>query len=243
MPFTVSHPAAVIPLKLLFKRLSLPALIFGSMAPDFEYFFRMKSRYSHTLIGAFWFDLPLTLALLFIFFTLICEPLVSSLPSPLRARFANILNINWTERLRKDWFLISCSAVLGSLTHILWDGFTHYNGYFVERSTFLSAHITDSFPVYRALQHLSTILGGLFICFVIYKLPKKEVSGKARVSFWVLTAALTAAVFPLLYFCVWEKFNDFWHIVIIFLSSLFSAVIISSIAFKLRKVFFIDFST
>jgi hypothetical protein len=237
MPFTVSHPAAVIPLKLLFKRLSLPALIFGSMAPDFEYFFRMKSRYSHTLIGVFWFDLPLTLALLFIFFTLIREPLVLSLPSPLRARFAHILNINWAERLRKDWFLISCSAVLGSLTHILWDGFTHYNGYFVERSAFLSASVTDTFPVYRAFQHLSTILGGLFICFVIYKLPKNDAGGAAKLSFWILTAAFTAAASPLLYFCVWEGFNDFWHIVIIFLSSLLSAVIISSAAFKLKKSF------
>ena len=41
MPFTFSHPAAVLPLRLLPRHwFSLTGLVIGSMVPDFEYFLR-----------------------------------------------------------------------------------------------------------------------------------------------------------------------------------------------------------
>lgn len=61
MPFTFSHPGAVLPLNFLPKKyFSMTALVIGSMAPDFEYFFRMRAQsyYSHRWSGMFWFDLP-----------------------------------------------------------------------------------------------------------------------------------------------------------------------------------------
>jgi len=70
MPFTFSHPAIVLSLSYLPKRwVSMVGLIIGSMVPDFEYFMRMKvkSIYSHTWPGLFWFDLPLGLILMFIY--------------------------------------------------------------------------------------------------------------------------------------------------------------------------------
>ncbi len=40
MPFTFAHPAAVLPfMKKQSKYISVTALILGSMAPDFEYFY------------------------------------------------------------------------------------------------------------------------------------------------------------------------------------------------------------
>src|SRR3982751_3185959 len=50
MPFTVSHAAAVLPLQRFGShKLPLTALMIGSMAPDFGYFFsREESRRSHT---------------------------------------------------------------------------------------------------------------------------------------------------------------------------------------------------
>nr|WP_237421370.1 DUF4184 family protein [Flavobacterium sp. HBTb2-11-1] len=70
MPFTFSHPAIILPLRYLPKSwFSITALTIGSLTPDFEYFLRMKvkSDYSHTLDGIFWFDLPLALLLTFLF--------------------------------------------------------------------------------------------------------------------------------------------------------------------------------
>lgn len=59
MPFTFSHPAIVLPLTSLPKRcISVTGFVIGSLTPDFEYFIRMKvkSEYSHTISGLFWFD-------------------------------------------------------------------------------------------------------------------------------------------------------------------------------------------
>ena len=63
MPVTFAHPAIVLPFYKKPKFFSMTTLIIGSMSPDFEYFLRMKikSDMSHTLLGIFYFDLPITL--------------------------------------------------------------------------------------------------------------------------------------------------------------------------------------
>src|SRR3982751_4122954 len=55
MPFTASHPAAVLPL----IRLGLPpsALVIGSMGPDLPYFLPVgRGLETHTLVGLFTVD-------------------------------------------------------------------------------------------------------------------------------------------------------------------------------------------
>lgn len=68
MPFTFAHPAIVLPLRKC-KWFSFSALVFGSMAPDFEYFFRMQpfSVYSHTMLGLWLVDLPIAVLLAFLY--------------------------------------------------------------------------------------------------------------------------------------------------------------------------------
>jgi hypothetical protein len=84
MPFTFSHPALVLPLYAAGKKyLSLPGLVMGSIAPDFEYFLRMKkgiSYYSHTTAGLLYFNLPLSLVLLFVFHEIVRNLLILHLP-------------------------------------------------------------------------------------------------------------------------------------------------------------------
>jgi hypothetical protein len=98
MPFTFSHPALVLPLKYLPQRFySLTGLIIGSMTPDFEYFIRMTvgSIYSHTFWGIFYFDLPVGIALCFIFHGIVRDQLIDHLPAPLRERFWSLKSFNW----------------------------------------------------------------------------------------------------------------------------------------------------
>ncbi|RKZ85433.1 MAG: hypothetical protein DRR19_16380 [Candidatus Parabeggiatoa sp. nov. 1] len=58
MPFTLSHPAAAVPLAR--GGLVLSALVVGSMSPDFLYFLCLSTQYQfgHTFIGVFVFDIP-----------------------------------------------------------------------------------------------------------------------------------------------------------------------------------------
>ena len=60
MPFTVSHAAAALPVRLFSRRLPLAALMVGSMAPDFAFFvpFAPYRSSTHSIPGLFWFCLP-----------------------------------------------------------------------------------------------------------------------------------------------------------------------------------------
>ena len=40
MPLTFAHPAAILPFSRKSKYINFSAMVFGSMAPDFEYFLR-----------------------------------------------------------------------------------------------------------------------------------------------------------------------------------------------------------
>ena len=40
MPLTFAHPAAILPFSRKSKYINFSAIVFGSMAPDFEYFLR-----------------------------------------------------------------------------------------------------------------------------------------------------------------------------------------------------------
>ena len=100
MPFTFSHPAVVLPATYLDKKYyCLSALLIGSMTPDFEYFIRMRdfSKYSHTWTGLFWFDIPLGLALLFLFHNVVRNTLIQYLPFSLNVRFSVFENFNWNN--------------------------------------------------------------------------------------------------------------------------------------------------
>ena len=81
MPFTFSHPAVVLPLIRAGLKLSATGLIIGSIIPDFEYFIRMRdwSRYSHTLVGLAWFDLPLAILVCFIYHLIVKNYLFDNL--------------------------------------------------------------------------------------------------------------------------------------------------------------------
>src|SRR5437879_5082045 len=106
MPFTfLAHQAAVLPLKIARPAWFCGwALVFGSMAPDFEYFARGEpwSTIGHTLAGQFTLCLPATLLLVLFF------------------------------RRAVTWRSVP-SALLGSGSHVLWDGFTHEHGFVAER--------------------------------------------------------------------------------------------------------------
>jgi hypothetical protein len=162
MPFTVSHAAAVLPLRRLGKgRLPLAALMFGSMSPDFSYFLPgdLAVLPTHTFLGLFWFCLPAGLLVWMLFVHLLETPTISLLPEAWRMRIpASERSITFAT------LAYACAAVvIGAATHVIWDAFTH-------RWT----PVTDALPVlrvplfrigyqniylYKLLQHLSTVAG------------------------------------------------------------------------------------
>lgn len=201
MPFTFSHPAIVLPLTYLPKKwYSLSGLIIGSMTPDFEYFMRMKdySKYSHTWTGLFWFDVPLGLILLFIFHNVVRDVLIGYLPFSLNVRFSAFTGFNWNKYFRRNVIVVLVSLIVGIASHLFWDSFTHSNGYFYEiipvfkeSVTIFKYHISGAY----VLQILSSLVGGVVMLAVVYKLPEGYNTKQDNLlNFWLLVSLIMISV-------------------------------------------------
>ena len=134
MPFTISHAAAAIPFRR--TKLVLSALVIGCMAPDFEYFLHagMYGRESHNVRGALEFALPATLILLVVFHALLKRPIVALLPRVIQER---VVLQQFKFRPFSRFLLILASALIGIATHLLWDSFTHADGWAVRHFVWL----------------------------------------------------------------------------------------------------------
>jgi hypothetical protein len=201
MPFTFSHPAIVLPLTFLPRQwFSLTGLVVGSLTPDFEYFLRMKvqSNYSHTISGLFWFDIPLGVLLAFIFHNLVRNSLFDNLPVILSSRLSNFKKFDWNNYFIKNWLVVTISTLIGAASHLFWDSFTHFHGYFTQIIPALTNTLSffgKQVPVLKALQHSSTLLGGFIIAFALFRLtPDKSAARRLNAKHWSILTTLTLLV-------------------------------------------------
>src|SRR5262245_10717115 len=160
MPFTLSHPAAAAPCWPLVRRNLLPlsALAVGTLSPDFEYLWRLRTewRVSHTPLGILDFCLPVGLAALALWVFVLRTPTRRLLALP-------VAPLETPPR----WWLVSAAAIaLGAATHIVWDGFTHGFDWAVRLVPSLRHTVrlgSLAVPVFNLLQHASTVIGGLIV--------------------------------------------------------------------------------
>jgi hypothetical protein len=158
MPFTVSHAAAVLPIHRLSHRMPLTALMIGSMAPDFGYFFSHEASrpLTHSFMGLFVFCLPVGLAVWFFYVAFLEKATITLLTDRWHTRFAH------TDAITPS--LVGRAAVailLGAVTHLLWDSFTH-RGTFATDALPALLGPTPGFrwlPVYHLLHGLSSVVG------------------------------------------------------------------------------------
>ncbi|MCR6649790.1 MAG: DUF4184 family protein [Cellulomonas sp.] len=163
MPFTLSHAAAVLPLAR--GPLVPAALVVGAMAPDVPYFVKLP-RYAgawyepfvnatttHHWPGALTVAVP-TAAVLLAVWWLVRAPLVA-LVTRQRVHPGSAERAGRLERA--GWII--ASLVLGVATHVLWDSFTHGDGFLVERVDALREPAFAGMDVARVLQHVSTVVG------------------------------------------------------------------------------------
>lgn len=166
MPFTLAHAAAARP----FRRTSIamPALIIGTFAPDLTYFLFLgpRGRFSHSLVGIFCLTLPLGLAVLWLFESVVKTPLIELLPGAIRRRLNRPASEPGQPRLVGLAGVVA-AMLLGIATHILWDSFTHWNTWITRRWTFLNRKVhlsaVGTIPYFKVLQHVSTIVGVLVV--------------------------------------------------------------------------------
>jgi Domain of unknown function (DUF4184) len=177
VPFTLAHPAAVLPLRGV-RHLRMAPLVVGAMVPDLPYY--LPSRVArlvpatHGLGHSLTVDLALGLALL-AGLVLLRRPLTALLSR--RARTLCLRALTGFDRV-SEWALAAPAIVLGVWTHLLWDSFTHRDGWMVHRVSALSAPLTVgpySGTVCHALQYLTSVLGLCVLALWYARLPPPAV--------------------------------------------------------------------
>ena len=235
MPFTFSHPAIILPLYRYAKKwVSLTGLIIGSIVPDFEYFLRMKSKsyYSHTLFGLFWFDLPLSLFLCFLFHNVIRNPLFSHLPNSLNSRLSNFKRFSWNSYFKKNWLTIVLCLLVGAFSHLVWDHFTHERGYVLKLNNFLDKDVTDiSLPVpkYSTFQKLSSVLGLSFVIYALFQMPVTDkIKRPFYYRYWINTGIIVLTIMGIR-FISGLKFYNSYEVLVNLISGIIIALTVTSL--------------
>ncbi len=167
MPFTGSHVAAVLPV--VGVGLPVSALVVGSMSPDLPYYAPQGpwmaiagGGATHSLAGVVLWAPLWGLAVLALWHGLVARPAVAAAPEALRRRLpapATLRDRMGSPRLLGLTYL---ALVLGALTHVAWDAFTHEGRWGAEHLAFLESPVTwlpFDRPGYAWAQEASTVLG------------------------------------------------------------------------------------
>jgi hypothetical protein len=169
---TFVHPAAVLPL--MRGPLVPAALVAGALAPDVPYFLRalripvsaqswwepfLNATTTHSWPGLVTVAIPLALVL-FLALAACGRPARWALPTATDAQARRGGQVG----LWLVWVVLSLA--LGVLTHVLWDSFTHGDGWVVTHVDALRTEAVGSLTWARLLQHLSTAVG--LVAIVVY---------------------------------------------------------------------------
>jgi hypothetical protein len=177
MPFTVSH--SVVALAARKTRLPAAAVAVGAMAPDAVLFVPFLPKYAvtHSWWGVFTIDLAVSLVVLVTWWWLVRPAWASAVPG-VRNRVPEAWGRPEQVPARRILAVVA-GCVAGSVTHVVWDAFSHEHAWAVRRLPFLRDVIAGH-PVYSIVQDASSVLGllALVAAAVLWwrRAPRREVA-------------------------------------------------------------------
>ena len=173
MPFPLAHPAAVLPLRRC-RSFDFAALVIGSITPDLAYLsgpFHLEDL-SHSLPGAILFCLPAGLLAFWGYRRLALRVW----PASRNTDLAQPLSL-------RGWARIALSLLVGTLTHLLWDSFTHKSGWFVQRLPLLRLPLTTMFGHQVRVFHVlwyGCSFAGVALLYIVYERTVGACPGACR---------------------------------------------------------------
>ncbi|QTD97874.1 DUF4184 family protein [Streptomyces cyanogenus] len=189
MPFTLSHAAAVLP---AIRRdgsgrgpLVPSLLVAGSYAPDMPYYAAgvlpggMEfGTVTHAFAGVVTVDVLIAWALAGLWL-LVREPLTALLPRALQGRPAALLRCGAPRaRVRASsvarWYV---SAVLGALTHVVWDAFTHHDRWGTRLIPAIGRDRPAGMPLFTWLQYGSSVAAAVVIAVFVLSALRRAPGG------------------------------------------------------------------
>jgi len=214
----------------------LSALVVGSLAPDFRYFLNLapRSHFGHSFKGIFIVCLPVGLAVLWIFQQIMKLPLISLAPRSHQQRLVPLtLLFSWGGARR--FSLIFASLLVGSISHLAWDSFTHDHGLVVRNVPDMRVPLEEfgtHRPLYNVLQHGSTLLGLALLIFWYWRWFKRTppqpvplyLQMSAHVKRWIAGSILTLSA------CVAAVYAYFYSYHLASLGLFVSAFVVTSMS-------------
>lgn len=215
MPFTLAHAAAAFPLHRLSRgSLVFPLLVIGCFVPDLPHF--LPEPFAHVNAHRFpemvAFGVPCGWGIHLIWRRVLLEPGIALLPERYAVLFFAPASIR-TGAVR--WWPGTLSLLAGSLSHVVWDAFTHRRGLVVYAWPTLAqplVHVAGhALPPYFLFQHVSTALGMLCLAMCVrsraHKTPRDPLAGAGMPQLRVATRiALIAALLLATAVAVWWTF-------------------------------------
>ena len=189
LPFTLSHAAAVLPAVRRDGggrgRLVSSVLVAGSFAPDMTYYAASAvpggmrfGSVTHSFAGVVSVDVLIAWALAGLWL-LVREPLVALAPRARQDRPAALLRCGAPRaRVRADslaWWYVS--AVLGALTHVVWDAFTHHDRWGSRLVPGLG-RVVAGLPRYTWLQYGSSAVAAVVIAVFLVRALRRAPAGE-----------------------------------------------------------------
>ncbi|MGW4214937.1 DUF4184 family protein [Lentzea sp. NPDC004789] len=179
VPFTLAHPAVVLPLR---RYLWLPGLVAGAMAPDLGYYVPVVR--THDVLGG-----SLAAVVLLLVGRLLLPSVMALAPESVRTRVPR------PEGFRRP-FIRGLSIVVGVLTHLLWDAFTQTDGWFVQRWDWLTVSVVGPHRLYNVIGYVSSLGGMALLAWAAARCPKGHDwparTGNSRYKFWIFVAVVAA---------------------------------------------------
>jgi hypothetical protein len=191
MPFTLAHPAAVLPLR--GRGLPTTAMVAGAMVPDLPQLlgFTQARDLSHSPLGVVTIDLGMGLVALMLWYAVYRRPLADLAFDPWRDRLPDVVAMDL-----RTWLLSVPAVAVGAATHVVWDAFTHEDGWGVQHLSPLEASYRGV-AVYEVLQLAFSALAFAWVLWVTWEylsgLPGREPRPAPVVGRWSLVVALAIA--------------------------------------------------
>ncbi len=237
MPFTGSHPAIILPL--LKRRIfSVSGLIMGSMVPDFEFFILLEANvvHGHGLLPMFWLNIPTALICITIYHTIVRNQLIQNLPDYFRKKFRPFLHFDWLTYFKSNYGEVLISILVGNLSHLFWDAFTHSDGFITEHVTYLSQSFWD-IPLYHILQYAFSFLGAIGILQFVDRMPNYKLRNYTPISdivrYWCIVFVVTAAIYLMRYDPV--DYENFTARVVFTCAGFLAGLIVASLWHTLKR--------
>lgn len=193
MPLTFfAHQAPVLPIARRWRgRIDGVTLVIGSMAPDMAYVLDGSrfSLWAHELPWLVVFCVPVTLVVSWLVARVISPVMWDHLPAMGPFRLHDYRGLG-AHRFR--WASAIAGALIGALSHVALDHFTHDWGWFARNVDWYSSVLVDDvlgrrWTVFGVLQYAGHVVGSVLCCWMLLRLGRER---------WMAAAAERVRRYP-----------------------------------------------